>query len=230
MTDLGADVPIQPRNCADSALGLRLHVVGLNLHGGAQTGCAAPFPRSRWKGAGRVAQTRRTLPFVGRSQPRAALAVATAATVIALAGCGDSAEPEPQSPDEVVSAWVLAYAEGDGEGACGLMTDAAQSQMLNPYAEIRPQQDQPPDPPVADTCQEAVVKLAASEPTDEPTDPGLDDSNVGIAGDRAVVAPDGGFCFFLERVEGDWLISSLPLPADDDPVAGSTPCPAAGDL
>lgn len=157
--------------------------------------------------------------------------MATAATVIALAGCGDSAEPEPQSPDEVVSAWVQAYAEGDGESACALMTDFGQRQMLNPYAGIlRPQQDQPPDPPVADTCQEAVAKLAASEPTDEPTDPGLDDSNVGIAGDRAVVAPDGGFCFFLERVEGDWLISSLPLPADDDPVAGSTPCPAAGDL
>lgn len=165
---------------------------------------------------------------MGRPQPRAARLAAL--VVIALVGCGDSADPQPQSPDEVVTAWTQAYAEGDGESTCQLMTDDAQEQMLNPYVGIRPQQDHPLDPPVADTCEEAVAKLAESEPTDEPPDPGLDDSNVDIEGDRAVVAPDGGFCFFLERVDGDWLIASLPLPADDDPVAGSTPCPAAGDL
>ena len=165
---------------------------------------------------------------MGRPQPRAAHLAAL--VVIALVGCGDSADPQPQSPDEVVTAWTQAYADGDGEGVCALMTDFGQRQMLNPYAGIRPQQDQSPDPSVADICEEAVVKLADAEPTDESPDPGLDDANVDVSGDRAVVAPDGGFCFFLERVDGDWLIASLPLPADDDPVAGSTPCPRAGDL
>jgi hypothetical protein len=147
------------------------------------------------------------------------LSLVLASSLLALVGCGGE---ESLSHEEQVAAslnaWNDALERGDGDAACALMTASGQVAMTDPYDGIGPNR-----PPIAQTCEAAVVELAKDISGE--TGPEVDASDVTISGDRAVAQPDGDFCTYVRRVDG-WMIEYLPLPGPDDPDASGEipPC------
>jgi hypothetical protein len=154
------------------------------------------------------------------------------AVLVSFAGCGSS-EPadERKLVARVASEWEIAVAHGDGVAACALMTEAGQKAMINPYADIVPK----PKPPLGDTCEEAVAALhrRQGQQGDEPisSDVQYDVNEVRLAGDKAVIEPEDGFCSFLLKVDGSWRVAALPLPQNEDAMATDSPgCPKPSQL
>lgn len=54
----------------------------------------------------------------------------------------------------------------------------------------------------------------------------FDDAEVTIAGSRAAIESDAGWCVYAEQVDGSRLIAAVPLPDLD----GLTTCALRGDL
>jgi hypothetical protein len=120
-------------------------------------------------------------------------------------GCGGSGSESGQVA-AVVKGYFSAYARGDGSGLCPLLTQSAQSKMV----EVAESDEQELGrPPTVRACPEAVnflgpVRLARSATV----------ISVSIAGDNAtVIVKLGGLHagpVTLSRAASGWLIDKLP--------------------
>jgi hypothetical protein len=131
-------------------------------------------------------------------RPVAAFAVLV--LVVLAAGCGNSGGDDIEQARDTVRDYVMGIAEGDGERACGRMSEAAQEQLAARVAEEDPQSG-------IDTCEEAVERLGAQLDAEDLAplrDPQID---VTLNRDKATASvADGPSDVTVIKVGGEWLI------------------------
>ena len=99
-------------------------------------------------------------------------------------------------PAEAVKAWVAAVAAGDGEGACGLMTEHARRQLLDRHG--------------GESCAEAIGRIGRALGEDARAELGaLAVAEVRHPAPDRAVAVLGELELGLERRDGRWVVGDL---------------------
>ena len=131
---------------------------------------------------------------------RPVVAFAVLVLVVPAAGCGNGGGDDIEQARDTVRDYVTAIAEGDGDRACGRMSEAAQEQLAGRVAEDAPQSG-------IDTCEEAVERLG-EQLDDEDLAPLRDpEIDVTLNRDKATASvADGPSDVTVIKVDGEWLI------------------------
>ena len=114
---------------------------------------------------------------------RASLAVG--ALALLLAGCGAS---EEERAEEVVRRYHAAFAEGEGEKACALLSSGFKAQVPE--------------------CERFLGELGRTDPSGQSERLANAYYRVRVSGDRATATNPELGSFSLVKEDGDWKISS----------------------
>jgi hypothetical protein len=132
------------------------------------------------------------------------------ALLLTVAGCGS--DGSASSPGDAVRSYNAAVADGDGKRACDLLDSAAQKQLRDSTQGA-----------IRGSCRQVIETLAAFY--DDATKQRLretkkvdtqihdDSATATFASPVALGGPDGQATYELERVDGDWKITSLGIVA-----------------
>ena len=133
---------------------------------------------------------------------RPVVAFAVLFLVVFAAGCGNGGGSDLEQAQDAVRDYLTGIAEGDGDRACGRMSDEAQKQFVDRVAEQEPQSG-------IESCEEAVVRLGellADEDLAPLRDPQI---NVTLNRDKATASvKDGPSDLTVVKVDGEWLIDA----------------------
>lgn len=135
---------------------------------------------------------------------RSLMLVLVCLLALVLSSCGGASESEDTAgAQQTMKAYIKAFARGEGEKACGLLTETARDYVSGMAGTVG-----------AKSCEEAFVKVRQILGTSAATI--VNDTTVGavdIDGNKAKVAmtsKDGDAVADLEKVGDDWRIASLP--------------------
>ena len=120
--------------------------------------------------------------------------------VALAAGCGNGGGDDIEQARQAVRDYLTGIAEGDGDRACGRMSEAAQEQLADRVAEEDPESG-------IDSCEEAVERLG-DQLDDEDLAPLRDPQiDVTLNRDKATASVgDGPSDVTVIKVRGEWLI------------------------
>jgi hypothetical protein len=131
----------------------------------------------------------------------------------AVAGCGDSAESPPVD-DEVrtqMDAVWTALGSRDGAQACALVLPDARKEIEHPSIGVEV------------SCKHGVDLLSGDGATAMVAADEFDSAEVTIEGSAAAIRSIDGWCAYMRRVEGSWLLAALPAPPSESPANSCAP-------